>query len=110
MPLILTALFFVFVPWLIYKIVHHKHKEADNAAVNSQRHMKRWIPKLAPTNRQKQLTALIVAVGWVLTVILWLTWRRGWYGWTDTRVLTLAIYSMPAALFAGIAFWWYSGK
>jgi hypothetical protein len=29
MPLILTALFFIFVPWLIYKIVYRKRKPDD---------------------------------------------------------------------------------
>jgi len=76
--------------------------------------MKRWIPKLAPTNRDKRLIVLLIAASCIVGDMVrrgmlfdkyvlpvdWVMLARPWMG--------LAADSSPIVLFAGIMFWWYS--
>ena len=70
--------------------------------------VKRWIPKFAPTNRQKKLIVLLLAAAWISADIVRL--NIAYERWSPVRWMTLSAHSIPAILFAGILLWWYSER
>ena len=103
-----VAVLLVFVAWLFYKLSYPKQKKSENTVLNPQRSMKRWMPKFTLTNRQKKLIVLLLAAAWIsadiLRISIYHSWGRSyWWG-------SLCAHSIPAILFVGIFFWWYSER
>jgi hypothetical protein len=100
---ILAAVVFIFGPWVTYKIIYPKHKKADDGASAQQRTVKRWIPTIALTKRQKKLIVLLMAAAWISIMVL----DRWNSRWDPPQFDRLLARSLPAVLFAAIFIWWY---